>query len=105
MSYLSPQRLASLSNEELADLHSSLVLVRFAGGRRKDLVKFVQTLEYLMLRRLHSLSCLDLAKIIHSYGHLIRQRKVPHHSGNTSLIKTMEYVLQNKWSSFSDSED
>ena len=55
-----------------------------------------------MLRRIHSLSSLDLVKIISAYGHLIRQKKVP---GSSSLLKTMEYVVQNKWNSFSDETD
>lgn len=70
--YLSPQKVASLSNEELADLHSSLVLVRFTGESRKQFKKFVQTLEYLMMRRVHTFEAVDLAKIISAYGHLIR---------------------------------
>jgi hypothetical protein len=78
-----------LENDELSDLHSSLVLVRFTKDRKK-LTKFVKTLEYLMLRRIHSLSTLDLVKILSSYGHLVRQKKV---TGNTSLLKTMEYVV------------
>ena len=98
MEYMSPQKISQLENDELADLHSSLVLVRF-GANRTQMVKFVKTLEYLMLRRIHSLSTLDLVKIINSYSHLIRQRKI---TGNTSLLKTMEYVVQNKWNSFDD---
>lgn len=101
---MTPQKVASLSNEELGDLHSSLVLVRFTGEHRSKFIKFVQTLEYLMMRRVHTLEAVDLSKIISAYGHLIRQKKVPMKSGNTSLIKTMEFVLQNKWSTFTDSE-
>ena len=54
-----------------------------------------------MMRRVHTFEAVDLAKIISAYGHLIRQKKVPLSTGNTSLIKTMEHVLQNKWSTFS----
>jgi hypothetical protein len=55
-----------------------------------------------MLRRVHSLEKLEIVKILSAYGHLVRQRKV---GGSQSLLKTIEYVLQNKWNQFSEEQD
>ena len=66
MKYLTPQKLASLDNAQLGDVVSSMVLVR------KNDKKFLQTVEYLLMRRLHTLSHSEIAKIVPAYCHLVR---------------------------------
>ena len=49
------QKVAHLTNEEISDLYTSLVLVRF-GNDRVEMAKFLKTTEYLLLRRIHSMT-------------------------------------------------
>jgi hypothetical protein len=56
-------------------------------------LKFERLLEYLTLRRVHSLTSKELTLIISSYGYLCRQGKA---NVSSSFIKTFEYVIFNK---------
>lgn len=60
--------------------------------------KILKVMEYLTLRRVHSLSHKEIAQILASYGYLCRQGKV--HPVSTSLIKTFEFVVVNKMHEF-----
>lgn len=50
-------------------------------------------MEYLTLRRVHSLEPKEVAKIIASFAYLCRHGKTP---VSSSLVKTFEYVIMNK---------
>ena len=106
---LKPQRMAEMSNSELTEVLTSLILVKFRDQTwtsAKDLTKLMRTIEYVILRRVHSFSTVELSKIIQSYCHLMRQKKVQYSEdaevsqGSTSLIKTIEYKISSKWSVF-----
>ena len=60
--------------------------------------KVLKVMEYLTLRRVHSLSHKEIAQILASYGYLCRQGKV--RPVSSSLIKTFEFVIVNKMHEF-----
>ena len=79
-----------LENSQLTDLYTALVLTR------KIDKKFLMTLEYLVLRRIHGMDTLDLVKMVFSYSQLMSQGRV----WSTNVIKTLEYMVANKWHDF-----
>jgi hypothetical protein len=86
-----------VSNEELAQVYASMVLLRHQYVDQK----LLKVMEYFTLRRIHSLSRQDLTKILASYGYLCRQGKCP---VSSSLLKTFEYVIVNKMHEYSLNE-
>ena len=50
-------------------------------------------MDYLTLRRIHSLDSKEIAHIFSSYGYLCQQNKCV---VNSSFVKTFEYVIVNK---------
>lgn len=91
--------MGQLENKELADLFTGLVLTRF-DAKDNQMQQFLKTVENVLLRRVHSLPKEDLVKIAFSYSQLARQRKVG--TGSTSVIKTLEYMIRNKWAQIKD---
>jgi len=64
---------------EQSEIHTCLILVKFKNQKYtelKELHKLMRTLEYLVLRRVHSLNSVELSKIIQSYCHFMRQEKL-----------------------------
>ena len=59
------QKMNDLENSQLTDLYTALVLTR------KINKKFLMTLEYLVLRRIHGMDTLDLVKMVFSYSQLM----------------------------------
>ena len=45
----------------------------------------------------------DLCKICYSYSQLMKQKKIG--NGSMSVIKTMEYMIQNNWNQFKTIND
>ena len=62
---MTPQRQGELTDEELAEVVTSLVLMP------KGTENVWKTLEYLILRRISGLSVLDLSKVTQAYAHLM----------------------------------
>ena len=91
------QKVSHLENSELASLYASLVVVRFHSSIQ-NMSKFLKTIEYLLLRRIHTMDANDLSKICYSYSQLMKQNKI--NTGSISVIKTMEYMIQNNWNQF-----
>jgi hypothetical protein len=95
--------LGQSTNQELGDILNSLVLLKLSAGEMSKVKKTIATVEYLVMRRLHSFTIDTLAKIIFVYSHLARQsQSTASISGNLSLIKSLEAILQQKWEDASD---
>jgi hypothetical protein len=87
-------KLSTLSNEELGQVYASLVLVsKVKDEGSSKMGSLLKVMEYLTLRRVHSLEPRDLVKIFSSYSYLCAQQKCP---VSSSFIKTFEYVIVNK---------
>ncbi|TNV86039.1 hypothetical protein FGO68_gene9977 [Halteria grandinella] len=84
-------KISQVSNEELAQVYSSLVLLKQTDQ------KLIKILEYLTLRRVHSLPHKELTKILTSYGYLCIKGKT---TVSSSFVKTFEYVVMNKMHDF-----
>mmetsp|Transcript_963 Transcript_963/g.1716 ORF Transcript_963/g.1716 Transcript_963/m.1716 type:complete len:260 (+) Transcript_963:410-1189(+) len=84
-----------------------------------EINRCIKTLEYLILRRIHSLSLENLTQIIQSYLFLVQQGKLmpsEHqmadaslnfhpkviNTGNLSMIKTLESKIEQKWALIDD---
>lgn len=76
-------------------MYSSLVIVKEFND-----MKFLRLIEYLTLRRVHSLEAKEVAQIISSYAYLA-MGKGESSIVNTSFIKTFEYVIVNKMHDYS----
>lgn len=48
-------KIGHLENNEVADLYSSMVLTRLETEDRPEFMKLMKTLEYVLLRRIHSM--------------------------------------------------
>ena len=91
------QKTSQLSNEELSQVYASFVLLKPVFVEQKML----KVMEYLTLRRVHSLDYKEIALIISSYGYLCRQGKA---LLSSSLIKTFEFVIVNKMHEFTQDD-
>ena len=85
------------SNDELAQVYASLVLLK------KELIdsKLLKVMEYLTLRRVHGIAMKEISSIIYSYGYLCQQGKT---QVSSSFVKTLEYVIMNKIHQFTQDQ-
>ena len=108
LSFFKPQRLTEMTNGQLVEVLSALILVDVgqeedtpsaesttqtdafipneslkpesmrekAQKQQETFYKVIKTLEYSLLRRVHSFTSAETSKIIQAYCHLIKQGKV-----------------------------
>lgn len=118
LEYFKPQRLTEMANNQLVEVLTAFILLEVKDQTytsSKELSKIMRTLDYVILRRIHSFSTTELSKILQAYCHLMRQNKLQHSElasdgqnsttggssgGSTSLIKSTEYMISSKWAEF-----
>lgn len=70
-----------MANNQLVEVLTAFILLEVKDQTytsSKELSKIMRTLDYVILRRIHSFSTTELSKILQAYCHLMRQNKLQH---------------------------